>query len=117
MREAITKSDCERAKEIAGLVAASVLQVRGFFKQALTEDELEAMRLLLNPATVTKLAIGDSVEITLSGDYQGLKGVIANISYGTSEISYYVKLDSETAVVSVPYGSTDLVVFAHLRKL
>jgi len=121
MREAIAKGSREDAKEVMERVAASGLQVRDFYNKALSEEEIVAMRALKNgdvTATMrTALAIGDSVEITFKSDYQGKKGEITDIGYGAKETDYYIQIEGEKVIVTVPVGSSDLVVFAHLRKL
>ncbi|WP_333315233.1 DUF3987 domain-containing protein [Microcoleus sp. D3_18a_C4] len=58
--------------------------------------------------------IGDLVEITLKSDYQGQKGKIANIGLGAREIDYYVQLEGEKVLVTVPMGADS---FPYLRKL
>jgi putative DNA primase/helicase len=125
MREAIAKGDREKAKEIAGQVAASAPQVREFFDNCLSQDEKVSIRLLKNRddeksnaqpvAKKTKtFEKGDRVEITLRSDYQGRKGEIADIGYGATEIDYYVKLENEKVIVTVPMGVDS---FPYLRKL
>ena len=46
MREAIAKGSREEAKEVMERVAASSLQVRGFFAKALSKEENVSIRLL-----------------------------------------------------------------------
>ena len=60
------------------------------------------------------LEVGDRVEITQESDYQGQKGEIVDISYGARELDYYVKLDAEKVIVSVPFSADTL---SYLRKL
>ena len=64
-----------------------------------------------SPATIGE---GDRVEITLKSDYQGQKGVVTNIGYGSTEITYYVQLENEKVILPVPMGALQ---FAYLRKL
>jgi hypothetical protein len=54
------------------------------------------------------------VEITQESDYRGQKGEIVDISYGARELDYYVKLDAEKVIVSVPFSADTL---SYLRKL
>lgn len=121
MRAAIAKGSREDAKEVMERVAASGMQVRGFYNKAFSEEEIVATRALKNgdvtPTMRTALAIGDSVEITLKSDYQDRKGEITDIGYGAKETDYYIQLEGEKVIVPIPVGSSDLVVFAHLRKL
>ena len=122
MREAIAESDREKAKEIMELVKASAPQVRGFFDKCLSQDEKVKIRLLKNSNSVsepvaakqTHLAIGDLVEITLRSDYQGQKGEIVDIGYGSAETDYYVGLENEKVILSVPRDKDQ---FTYLRKL
>jgi predicted P-loop ATPase len=73
MREAIAEGDREKAKEIMGRVDSAVLQVRGFFKQALTEDEKISIDLLKHFG----LVVGVAME---SDEYPGEKLTLANIN-------------------------------------
>jgi putative DNA primase/helicase len=122
MREAIAEGDRKKAKEIAGQVAASAPQVQGFFDKCLSQDEKVKIRLLKNSNSVsepvvakqTHLAIGDLVEITLRSDYQGQKGEIVDIGYGSAETDYYVGLENEKVILSVPRDEDQ---FTYLRKL
>jgi putative DNA primase/helicase len=62
----------------------------------------------------TGVVIGDLVEITLKSDYQGQKGKITDIGYGAKELDYYVKLEAEKVIVTVPLGADSSL---YLRKL
>jgi hypothetical protein len=54
------------------------------------------------------------VEITQESDYQGQEGKIVDIGYGAKELDYYVKLDSEKVIISIPLGADS---WFYLRKL
>jgi putative DNA primase/helicase len=128
MREAIVEGDREKAKEIMELVEASAPQVRGFFNKSFSKEEILSIRLLKNsnsdspsnsasePMTTkqTRLAKGDSVEITLRSNYQGQKGEIVNIGYGVNDTTYYIQLENEKVILSVPRDEDQ---FTYLRKL
>jgi putative DNA primase/helicase len=60
------------------------------------------------------LEVGDRVEITQESDYQGQKGKITDIGYGARELDYYVKLEAEKVIVTVPFSADTL---SYLRKL
>jgi len=71
------------------------------------------------PAIGTKhsktFEVDDEVEITQRSDYQGQRGkIVSSPAYGAREIDYYVKLENETVIVSVPIGADS---FAYLKKL
>jgi putative DNA primase/helicase len=74
--------------------------------QSLTSDA--------EPKKQTGFAIGDLVEITLESDHQGQKGEIVDIGHGAREMDYYVRLEAEKVIVSVPRGADSL---SYLRKL
>jgi len=122
IREAIAEGSYEKAKEVMDRVEASALQVRGFFDKCLSQDEKVKIRLLKNSNSVsepvaakqTHLVIGDLVEITLRSDYQGQKGEIVDIGYGSAETDYYVGLENEKVILSVPRDEDQ---FTYLRKL
>ena len=61
-----------------------------------------------------KLEVGDRVEITVNSYYQGQKGEIVDIGHGAREIDYYVRLEAEKVLISVPRGADSL---SYLRKL
>jgi hypothetical protein len=54
------------------------------------------------------------VEITQESDYQGQKGKITDIGYGAKELDYYVKLEADKVIVTVPLGADTSL---YLRKL
>jgi putative DNA primase/helicase len=60
------------------------------------------------------LEVGDQVEIIQESSYQGQKGEIADIGHGARELDYYVKLDTQKVIVSIPRGADSL---SYLRKL
>ncbi|MEG4169212.1 MULTISPECIES: DUF3854 domain-containing protein [unclassified Microcoleus] len=121
MRGAIAKGSWEDAKEVSSHVAASSLQIRGFYKKSLSEKEIAAIRVLKDIAAATtkqpRFVIGDSVEISSEGEYQGKNGEITDIGFGATETDYYIQLEGEKVIVSIPVGASDLVTLAYLRKL
>jgi predicted P-loop ATPase len=66
------------------------------------------------PQTLEEFKVGDRVEITQKSDYRGQKGEIVDIGYGAREIDYYVRLDTEKVLVSIPRGVDN---FLYLRNL
>jgi putative DNA primase/helicase len=60
------------------------------------------------------LEVGDEVEIIQESSYQGQKGEITDIGHGARELDYYVKLDTEKVIVSIPRDADSL---SYLRKL
>jgi hypothetical protein len=60
------------------------------------------------------LEVGDEVEIIQESSYQGQKGEITDIGHGARELDYYVKLDTQKVIVSIPRGVDSL---SYLRKL
>jgi putative DNA primase/helicase len=72
----------------------------------------------ISPASIganhKEFKIGDRVEITLRSDYQGQKGEIVDIGYGSAETDYYVRLEKERVTVTVPRGVDS---FPYLRNL
>jgi hypothetical protein len=114
-REAKVSGDTETTEKIRKFIESiEGLPLRVFFKKALDGKKETDTQLTTQKQP---LAIGDSVEVTLESDYQGRKGVISDIGYGAKETTYYIQLDGEIAILSIPVGSSDLVRFAYLRKL
>jgi putative DNA primase/helicase len=60
------------------------------------------------------LEVGDCVEITQESNYRGQKGEITDIGYGAKELDYYVKLEAEKVIVTIPFGTDSSL---YLRKL
>ena len=114
--EAKASGDIETTEKIKKFIESTEgLPLRGFFKKALDGKKENDTQPITQRQP--RFAIGDSVEITLKSDYQGRKGVISDIGYAATEANYYIQLEGEIAIISIPYSATDLVVFAHLRKL
>jgi len=139
--DSVTGQNLEPEPIIVSVTDSSYSQVEKNLKNKTEEnfDEISSTEVSINPSPENKplsvevpdpspqpspepspirhpkiLEVGDRVEITQESDYQGQKGEIVDISYGARELDYYVKLDAEKVIVSVPFSADTL---SYLRKL
>jgi putative DNA primase/helicase len=139
--DSVTGQNLEPEPIVQSVTDSSYSQVEKNIKNKVEEnfDEISSTEVPINPSPENKplpvkvpdpspqpspqpspirhpknLEVGDRVEITQESDYQGQKGKITDIAYGAKELDYYVKLEAEKVIVTVPFGADSSL---YLRKL